>query len=243
MITVYAASSPNVVKILLALEEMELAYEVKPVDVLAGAQFEPDFRKLSPNAKVPVIVDHADAQQEPVTVFESAAILLYLANKTGSFLQRDEASRLEELQWLMIQVSSIGPMFGQFMHFYRFAPSGNDYATARYRTQVVLLLDLLEARLAHSSWVGGADYGIVDMATFPWARSFLNLFGSNEEENYPKLREWVTRIADRPATARANAATEALARQMTAPQDSQPENLDRVFGRGVYALQSSGPAG
>ena len=237
MITVYAASSPNVLKIFLALEEMALAFDVTPIDVMAGAQFEPDFRKLSPNAKVPVIVDHTDAQQEPVTVFESAAILLYLANKTGKFLQRDEASRLEELQWLMIQVSSIGPMFGQFMHFYRYAPPGNDYAMARYRTQVVLLLDLLEARLAHSSWVGGVEYGIVDMATFPWARPFLNLVSSNNEEKYPKLREWIARIAGRPATTRAYAAAEALARQVTAPQNCRPENLDRVFGRGVYALQ------
>lgn len=115
MITLYAASSPNVVKVFLALEEMSLDYDVTPVDVMAGEQFKPDFVKISPYSKVPVIVDHTPAEQEPVMVFESAAILLYLANKTGKFRQSDEGARLQELQWLLVQASSIGPMFGQFL--------------------------------------------------------------------------------------------------------------------------------
>ncbi|MGO7133560.1 glutathione S-transferase family protein [Rhizobium leguminosarum] len=235
MITLYAADSPNVLKIFLALEETALPYRAIPIDVMAGAQFDPAFRDISPNAKVPVIVDEGSPGSEPVTVFESGAILIYLAEKTGDFLPHNESARSEAIQWLMLQLSSIGPMLGQFIHFFRFAPPGNDYALARYRTQVFQLLDVIETRLGQSEWIGGKDYSIADMATFPWARPLPRVFGPAIEKGYPKLMEWAARIADRPATVRAYAAGEDIAKRTTSPEKGVPQTLDRVFGRGDFA--------
>ena len=235
MITLYAADSPNVLKIFLALEETALPYRTIPIDVMAGAQFDPAFRAISPNAKVPVIVDEDGPGTESVTVFESGAILIYLAEKVGNFLPHGKIARSEAIQWLMLQSSSIGPMFGQFMHFFRYAPQGNDYALARYRTQIFQLLDVLETRLGQSAWVGGRDYGIADMAIFPWARPLPSVFGADIEADYPRLMEWVARIADRPATARAYAAGEGIAKRTTSPLNGVPQVLDRVFGRGDHS--------
>lgn len=235
MITLYAADSPNVLKIFLALEEMALPYETKLIDVMAGAQFDPTFCRLSPNAKVPVVVDRDGPHSEPATVFESGAILIYLADKTSLFLPREEAARSEAIQWLMLQLTSIGPMFGQFMHFFRFAPPDNDYALARYRTQVFQLLDVLEARLRQSEWIGGRDYSIADIATFPWARPLPRVFGPQIEHDHPKLMAWASRIAARPATARAYAAGEGIAKGTTSYENGVPQMLDRFFGRGDYA--------
>jgi GST-like protein len=135
MIDLYAMGSPNVVKIYIALEEMALPYTVHPVDVFGEAQFSPEFLRLNPNAKVPVIVDSEGPGGRPYTVFESGAILIYLADKTGQFLAKDGADRYDALQWMMVQMTTVGPMFGQYVHFMRFAPKGNDYALDRYRTQ------------------------------------------------------------------------------------------------------------
>jgi glutathione S-transferase len=129
MIDLYAMGSPNVVKIYIALEEMGLPYTVHPVDVFGEAQFSPEFLKLNPNAKVPVIVDREAAGGQPYTVFESGAILVYLADKTGRFLAKDGAARYDALQWMMVQMTTIGPMFGQYVHFMRFAPKGNTRST------------------------------------------------------------------------------------------------------------------
>jgi GST-like protein len=235
LITLYAAASPNVIKIYLALEEMALPYQVIPIDVMAGAQFDPAFRRLSPTAKVPVVADDDGPGAAPVTIFESGAILIYLADKTGLFLPRSDAARSEAIQWLMLQLTGVGPMFGQFMHFVLYAPPDNEYALARYRTQVWRLLDILETRLDHSEWLGGRDYSIADIATFPWARPLPKVFGPNIEADYPRLMQWVARIAARPATARAYAAGEEIAKRTTSPEDGAPEILDRVFGRGDYA--------
>ena len=128
MIDFYALTSPNVQKIFLMLEETELPYKPIHVDVWKGDQFKPEFLKLNPNAKIPVIVDHEGPGGKPYTCFESGAILLYLAEKTGKFLPRDMARRFDAIQWLMIQMTGVGPMFGQFVHFKRFAPGGNDYS-------------------------------------------------------------------------------------------------------------------
>jgi GST-like protein len=233
LITLYAADSPNVIKVYLALEEMELPYRAIPVDVMAGAQFDPAFMRLNPNARVPVITDDDGPDGHPQTIFESGAILLYLADKTGRFLPH--GSRHDVIQWLMLQMSSIGPMFGQYMHFFRYAPQGNDYALSRYRTQVRRILDVLERRLGEAEWLGGDAYSIADIATFPWARPLSRVFGPGTDADYPRLMQWVARIAARPAAARAVAAAADIAVATTAPGNAAPETLDRVMGRGVYA--------
>jgi GST-like protein len=235
MIDFYAMGSPNVVKIYLALEEMALPYTVIPVDVFTGQQFETAFTRLSPSAKVPVIVDRDGPGGKLYTVFESGAILLYLAEKTGQFLPMDTAGRYDVIQWMQVQMTQLGPMFGQFVHFMRFAPKGNDYALSRYTTQVGRVLDVLEARLAGNAFLGGAAYSIADMATFPWVRNVGTLLGKATEAKYPKLMAWVATIAERPAVAKALAAVDGVRTKTTQFDKAAPDLLDKVFGRGAYA--------
>jgi glutathione S-transferase len=152
MIDLYALTSPNVQKIFIALEELELPYNTKLVDVWKGDQFSPEFLKINPNGKVPAIVDHDGPGGKPYTVVESGAILLYLADKTGKFLPKDTRKRFDVIQWMMIQMTGVGPMFGQWTHFKLMAPKGNDYSVSRYATEVKRLFDLLEKRGALSRW-------------------------------------------------------------------------------------------
>ena len=235
MIDLYAMGSPNVAKIYLALEEMALPYTVIPVDVFKGGQFDASFTRLSPSAKVPVIVDHEGPAGRPYTVFESGAILLYLAEKTGQFLPKDTAGRFDAIQWMQVQMTQLGPMFGQFVHFMRFAPKGNDYALSRYRTQVGRVLDVLEARLAAQPFLAGAAYSIADMATFPWARNVGTLMGKETEAKYPKLMAWVATVGKRPAVVKALAAVDDVRAKTTQFDKAQPDLLDKVFGRGAFA--------
>jgi GST-like protein len=188
MIDLYAMGSPNVVKIYIALEEMGLPYKVHPVDVFAEGQFSPEFLKLNPNAKVPVIVDGDGPGGKPYTVFESGAILQYLADKTGKLLAKDGAARYDALQWMMVQMTTIGPMWGQYVHFWRFAPKGNDYALDRYRTQVRKTLDVVEKRLGAAAYLGGGAYSIADIAAFPWLRNAGMFLGKGVEAEYPEDR-------------------------------------------------------
>lgn len=234
MITLYAASAPNPVKVLIALEELELPYEVVPVDVMRGAQFDPEVMRLNPNGKVPIIIDHDGPGGRAHTAFESGAILLYLADKTGRLIPQEPGARSEATQWLMVQMSTLGPMFGQFIHFMRFAPP-NEYALARYRTQVRRLLEVYEGRLKASEWLGGAEYSVADIATFPWLRFIKAVFGPEVDADYPSLMAWTARIADRPAVKRADAARSAIASQEIAADKAAPETIDRMMGRGAYA--------
>jgi GSH-dependent disulfide-bond oxidoreductase len=234
MITLYGMTSPNVVKILIALEEMALAYHVNPIDVAAGEQFQPGFLSLNPNAKVPVIVDAEGPDGRPYTVFESGAILLYLAEKTGQLLPTEAVSRYDVLQWLMVQLSGVGPMFGQFVHFRRFAPTGNDYSVSRYRTQVLRLCEVLDERLAQARYLGGQDYSIADVATFPWCRSIQILLGEAVDA-YPDMLRWADVVAARPAVAHALSVVEDLRGKLTPFDRAAPETLDRIFGRGHFA--------
>ena len=236
MIDLYAMGSPNVVKIYLALEEMALPYTVIPVDVFTGGQFEAAFKKLNPNAKVPVIVDHDGPGGTPYTVFESGAILLYLADKSGQFLSRTTRERYDAIQWMQVQMTQLGPMFGQYVHFLRFAPQGNDYSLSRYRTQVRRVLDVLEARLAQVPYLGGQAYSIADMATFPWARNVGTLMGQATEQHYPKLMAWVATVGQRPAVVKALAAVDRVRAETTQFDKATPDHLDKVFGRGAHAV-------
>jgi GST-like protein len=230
MIDLYALTSPNVRKVYIMLEEVGLAYKEIFVDVWKGDNYKPDFRKLNPNGKIPVIVDHDGPGGRPYTVFESGAILMYLADKTGRLLPKDMAARYDVLQWLMIQVSTVGPMFGQFTHFRNFAPAGNDYGLSRYQTEVLRLYDLLENRLAASTYLGGPDYTIADIATFPWTANY-KLQGIRLEAK-PNLNRWCNAIAARPAVQRALKKVEAI---RSSRETATEEDKDRFFGRGRYA--------
>jgi GSH-dependent disulfide-bond oxidoreductase len=172
MIDLYALTSPNVQKIYIMLEECGLPYKEHFVDVWKGEQYKPEFSKVNPNNKIPAIVDHDGPGGKPLTVIESGAILLYLAEKTGKFLPKDAAKKYEVIQWLMIQLTGVGPMFGQWTHFKLFAPKGdNDYSMARYTSEIKRLYEVLEKRLGEVPYLGGQDYSIADIATFPWTRN------------------------------------------------------------------------
>jgi GST-like protein len=234
MITLYGMGSPNVVKIYIALEELALRYEVQPVDVFAGKQFDSSFLQLNPLAKVPVITDSEGPGGQPITLFESGAILLYLADKTGSLLPAEPRPRAIAIQWMMVQMTNVGPMSGQLVHFKRFAPPGNDYGLSRYTTQVHRLFEVYDKRLAETPWVGGADYGIADIAAFPWLRNGSMLLGDSAGQ-FHGIQRWVETIAARPAVQRALAAVEKVRAETTPFEKASPEMLDRVFGRGQFA--------
>jgi len=235
MIKLYGMGSPNVVKIYIALEELGLPYEVAPVDVFTGKQFDADFLKLNPLAKVPVIVDPDGPGGKPYSCFESGAILLYLAEKTGKLLAKDGAARFDAIQWMMVQMTTVGPMFGQHVHFIRFAPPGNDYAKSRYTTQAIRVSEVIEQRLASSPYLGGAEYGIADIATYPWSRNIPALLGEPVAAKLPHTMKWVATINERPAVKAALAKVDAVRAATTAFDKAAAEDLDRVFGRGRFA--------
>jgi GSH-dependent disulfide-bond oxidoreductase len=231
MIDFYGLTSPNVQKIFIMLEECGLPYNFKPVDVWASQQHSPEFIKLNPNRKIPVIVDHEGPGGKPYTVFESGAILMYLAEKTGKFLPKDMAKKYDVIQWLMIQVTSVGPTFGNFTHFNLFAPkAGNDYSLSRYRSEMLRLYELLNERLGQAKYLGGDEYSIADMATFPWTRQH-QAHGAKIEEK-PNLKRWFDDISARPAV------KTMIAKQAdikSSRDNATDDNKDRFFGRGRYA--------
>ncbi len=231
MIDFYGLTSPNVQKIFIMLEETGLPYKFIPVDVWAGAQHNPDFVKLNPNRKIPVIVDHEGPGGKPYTVFESGAILMYLAEKSGRFLPADMAKKYQVIQWLFIQTSNVGPAFGNFTHFNLFAPkSGNEYSLSRYRTEMLRLYDLLNDRLQWNKYLGGDEYSIADMATFPWTRQHA-AHGIKIDEK-PGLKRWFEELSARPAVKTMMAKqAEIKSSRETASDDDK----DRFFGRGKYA--------
>ncbi len=230
MIDFYVLTSPNVQKIFIMLEELELPYRQISVDVWKGEQFKSEFIRLNPNSKIPVIVDHEGPGGRPYRVFESGAILMYLADKTGRFLPTETAARYDVIQWLMIQLTGVGPTFGQVTHFKRFAPAGNDYALSRHQTELRRLYDVLEKRLGQSPFLGGRDYTIADIATFPWTRN--HDFQGVRWQDHPNLERWFAAIAARPAVRRALAKVEAIS---SSRETAAPEDLDRIFGRGQFA--------
>ena len=230
MIELYGMGSPNVVKIYIALEELGMRYNVHPVDVFAGKQFDADFLKLNPMAKVPVIVDSDGPDGKPVTIFESGAILLYLAEKTDQLLPRGMAAKYEAIEWMMVQMTTVGPMFGQFVHYLRFAPPGNDYSKSRYLTQAHRVTEAIDQRLATHPWLGGAEYSIADIATYPWIRNVPALLGADAAAKYPHAMRWVGVISERPAVKTALAAVDDVRARTTAFDKAEADKLDKVFG-------------
>jgi len=204
MITLYTWTTPNGRKISVALEEMGLAYEVKPVNIGADEQFQPAFLAVSPNNKIPAIVDH-DAAGGPISVFESGAILLYLAEKSGKFLPAAGPARVAALEWLFWQVGGIGPMLGQLFFFAVRAPERVPLAVDRFRDEALRLLGVMEKRLAVAPYLGGDEYSIADIATYPWVSAALGLVRGAAGEAMPALPSvdrWIAELAARPAVQR-----------------------------------------
>ncbi|XAO72069.1 MAG: glutathione binding-like protein [Acetobacteraceae bacterium] len=203
MIDLYFWPTPNGFKILMFLEEVGLPYRIIPVNISTGAQFDPAFLKISPNNKMPAIIDHAPADGgAAISVFESGAILLYLAEKTGQFLSSTARVRLETMEWLFWQMASFGPMLGQNHHFSLYAPEKIPYAIKRYQDETARLYGVLDKRLAsNGGWLAGADYSIADMAAFPWTKTWKAQ--SIDLGQFPHVAKWRDAIIARPATQRA----------------------------------------
>ncbi|MFC4726636.1 glutathione S-transferase N-terminal domain-containing protein [Coralloluteibacterium thermophilus] len=206
MIDLYYWPTPNGHKITLFLEEAGLPYTIRPVNIGAGEQFRPEFLAFSPNNRMPAIVDGAPADGgAPQTVFESGAILLYLAEKTGRFLPASPRGRIETLEWLFWQMAGLGPMTGQYGHFNVYAPEKIPYAIERYGREAQRLLGVLDRRLAGRAFIAGDEYTIADMACYPWVDPYAG--APMDMTPFPEVRRWKEAIAARPATQRAYALT------------------------------------
>jgi GST-like protein len=227
MIDLYTWPTPNGHKVHIMLEECGLPYRPIAVDIGAGEQFKPDFLRISPNNKVPALVDPQGPDGKPIALFESGAILVYLAGKTGRFLGRTDRARFEVLQWLMFQMGGVGPMLGQAHHFRIYAPEKVPYAIERYSNEAKRLYGVIERRLAASRWLGGQDYSIADMAVFPWLRSWQNQ--GVQITDYPHLHKWFETISARPAVQRAVAV---LAERRKPVMDDKAR--ETLFGQTQY---------
>ncbi|MGB3813253.1 MAG: glutathione binding-like protein [Shinella sp.] len=205
IIQLYSLSTPNGVKISIALEELGLAYEPHRVDFGDNEQKSPEFVSLNPNGRIPAIIDPNGPDGKPIGLFESGAILIYLAEKTGKLLPADPAARYETLCWVMFQMGGIGPMFGQFGHFHKYAAdkvANNSYPVERYRDESKRLLSVLEDRLKGRQWLMGDEHTIADIATYPWVRGADVFYGGREVLDYasfPAVMAWLERCLARPA--------------------------------------------
>ncbi len=199
MITLYTWGTPNGRKVSIMLEECGLAYRVQAIDITQGQQSQPEFVAINPNSKIPAIVDPEGPDGEPITLIESGAILLYLAAKTGQFLPATDRGKYEALQWLMLQMGGIGPMFGQTHHFLRFAPEPIPYAIKRYSSETARLYGVLDKRLQDQEYLAG-EYTIADMATFPWVAR--HEWQQIDLADYPHVRRWHDSLAARPGVMR-----------------------------------------
>lgn len=207
-IQLYSLPTPNGVKISVALEELQLPYEAHRVSFDSNEQKSPEFVSLNPNGRIPAIIDPNGPDGKPIGLFESGAILVYLAEKTGKLMPTDAAGRYETMQWLFFQMGGIGPMFGQFGHFFKFAAekvANNSYPMERYRDETKRLLGVLEARLKGRNWIMGDQYTIADIACFPWVRGVDIFYGGREVlelASFPAVTDWLARAVARPASER-----------------------------------------
>lgn len=208
MITVYAFATPNSVKVPIALEELDAPYELRGVNVRTGAQREPEFLALNPNGKVPVLVDPAGPSGAPITIVESGAILIYLAEKFRKLLPDDATERMRAFEWLFFQVSGLGPMFGQAGYFQRSAPEKITLAIDRFAGEAARHVVLLDRRLAAARWLAGESYSIADIAMFGWI--WRREFAGVSLETAPHVQRWFDRMLERPAVQRGVAAVQAL---------------------------------
>ncbi|MEO8525322.1 MAG: glutathione binding-like protein [Caldimonas sp.] len=238
MIDLHYWTTPNGHKITIYLEEAGLPYRVIPVNIGKGEQFAPDFLKVAPNNRIPAIVDHAPADGgAPIPVFESGAILLYLADKTHALIPQDLRGRTEALEWLFWQMAGLGPMAGQNGHFNHAAPEKIPYAIDRYERETARLFAVLDKRLADRDFVAGAgrgEYSIADIASYPWTVNYTRL--KQNIEDFPNLKRWQEAIKARPATQRAYA----LVQQINPPQAETPmtdEQRRLLYGQSAATIR------
>jgi GST-like protein len=234
MIDVYTWPTPNGHKIHIMLEETGLAYRVHAVNIGAGDQFKPEFLAISPNNKIPAIVDSDGPDGKPMSMFESGAILVYLAGKTGKFLPESIRDRYSVLQWLMFQMGHIGPMLGQAHHFRIYALEKIPYAIERYTKEANRLYGVLERRLAESEYVGCKEYSIADIAIMPWVRSYERQ--GVEIDAYPNVKRWFDALNARPAVQRA---LKVLA-DVRRPPPTDPQWRENMFGTAQFARRAAG---
>jgi GSH-dependent disulfide-bond oxidoreductase len=227
MIEVFSWPTPNGHKVHIMLEECGLPYRALPINIGAGDQFKPEFLKISPNNKIPAITDPEGPDGKPISLFESGAILVYLAAKTGKFMPKSDRAKYEVLEWLMFQMGSVGPMLGQAHHFRMYAPEKIPYAIDRYSNEAKRIYGVIDRRLAQSAWLAGAQYTIADIATFPWLRSWQNQGIVLSE--YPHLEAWFNKIAERPAVQRGVKVLADLRRPITGDKEREV-----LFGKTQY---------
>jgi GST-like protein len=231
MIDVYSWATPNGHKVHIMLEEcgyrLGRDWRAIPVNIGTGDQFKPEFLKISPNNKIPALVDPNGPDGQPISVFESGAILVYLASKTGKFLPKSDRAKFEVLQWVMFQMGGVGPMLGQNHHFRLYAPEKLEYAINRYTNEAKRIYGVIDRRLATSKYLGCSQYSIADMATFPWLRNWQNQ-GVNMDD-YPHLKKWFDAIAARPAVQRGVQVLTELRKPIT---DNQAREV--LFGQTQY---------
>ena len=228
MIDVYSWATANGHKVHIMLEECGLPYAAHAVDISTGEQFSPDFLAISPNNRIPAITDPDGPDGEPISLFESGAILLYLAGKTGRFLPRSSRGKYQALQWLMFQMASVGPMLGQTHHFRAYAPEKVEYAVNRFSNEARRLYGVMDKQLATSDYIAGKEYTIADMAVWPWLRSHERQ-GIDLAE-FPNVKDWFEAIGNRPA----------VQRGITVLADRRKPELDQaareiLFGKTQYA--------
>ena len=197
MIDLYTWGTPNGRKVSVMLEELELPYNVFPINITKDEQFDPDFLKISPNNKIPAIVDHDGPGGEPISVFETGAILIYLADKTGRFLPKEPKDYYDVMQWLMFQMGGVGPMLGQAHHFRRFAPEQIPYAVDRYTNETARLYGVIDRQVADHEWRAADEYTIADIATFPWIAR--HEWQGQNLDDFPNLKRWYEANWSRPA--------------------------------------------
>ena len=227
MIDVFSWPTPNGHKIHIMLEECGLEYRAIPVNIGAGDQFKPEFLKISPNNKIPAITDPNGPDGKPISLFESGAILVYLAAKTGRFLPPADRAKYEVLQWLMFQMGTVGPMLGQNHHFRLYAPEKLEYAVNRYTSEAKRIYCVIDGRLSQNQYLGGSEYSIADIATFPWLRNWERQ--GVVLDDYPFLRDWFNKMAERPAVQRGVKVLAELRRPITGEKEREI-----LFGKTQY---------
>jgi GST-like protein len=227
IIEVYSWATPNGHKVHIMLEECGLPYRATAINIGAGDQFGAKFLEISPNNKIPAIVDPNGPDGRPISLFESGAILMYLAGKTGRFMPASTRGRYEMLEWLMFQMGGVGPMLGQAHHFRIYAPEKIAYAVDRYTNEAKRLYGVMDKRLATSPYIAGDEYTIADIAIFPWLRSSANQ--GIDWADYPHVKAWFDKIAARPAVQRG---VEVLAAQRKPLVDDKAR--ETLFGAAQY---------
>jgi GST-like protein len=228
MLDLYFWTTPNGYKITILLEELGWPYNVIPVNIGKGEQFRPDFLKISPNNRIPALVDNEGPDGKPIAIFESGAILMYLAEKAGGrFMPQETRRRYDVLQWLMFQMASVGPMLGQAHHFRRYAPEQIQYAVDRYTNEAHRIYGVIDNRVSEAPYLAG-EYSIADMATYPWLRT--HHWQGQDLEDFPHLKRWYDSIEARPAVQRGLAVMkDEVERARQTPPDK--ESWDILFGK------------